>query len=160
MNRNILKIVAAIALSLFAANSFAGDMKPVMHGELEIGQPWVRATPPSAPAGGGYLTITNKGGEPDRLVSAVSDIAARIEIHEMSMDGGVMKMRPLGDGIEIAPGATVTLKPGGFHIMMMKLARQINRGDTVEMTLTFEKAGDVTLQFIAAPIGAKAPPES
>jgi copper(I)-binding protein len=67
-------------------------------------------------------------------------------------------MRPLADGVEIAPGETVTLKPGGLHIMLMKLTGPIKKGDAVPITLTFEKAGEITLQFIAAPIGAKAPP--
>ena len=159
MKRNILTIAAAIALSAAASLSVAAEMKPQLHGSLEIVQPWIRATPPGAPAGGGYLTITNKGSEADRLVGGATAIAMKTEIHEMSMDGGVMKMRPLADGLEIAPGETVVLKPGGLHIMLMKLTGPIRRGDAVPITLTFEKAGEITLDFIAAPIGAKAPPE-
>ena len=159
MKRNILTIAAAIALSAAATLCVAAEMKTQMHGSLEIVQPWIRATPPGAPAGGGYLTITNKGSEADRLVGGATAIAMKTEIHEMSMDGGVMKMRPLADGLEIAPGETVVLKPGGLHIMLMKLTGPIRRGDTVAITLTFEKAGEITLDFIAAPIGAKAPPE-
>ena len=158
MTKNILTVAAAIALSVAATLSLAAEMKPQMHGSLEIVQPWIRATPPGAPAGGGYLTITNKGSEPDRLVAGATTIAMKTEIHEMTMDGGIMKMRPLADGVEIAPGETVTLKPGGLHIMLMKLTGPIKKGDAVPITLTFEKAGEITLQFIAAPIGAKTPP--
>ncbi len=157
MTSFIASIAAAIAVCLSASDGMANDM--TKHGDLEISQPWTRATPPRAPTGGGYVTITNTGSEPDRLVAASTDIAGMTEIHEMSMDGGVMKMRPVGEGITIAPGETVVLGPGGLHIMMMKLKGPIAKGESVPVTLTFEKAGDVTLQFVAAPIGAKEPPQ-
>lgn len=157
MTSFIASIAAAIAVCLSASDGMANDM--TKHGDLEISQPWTRATPPRAPTGGGYVTITNTGSEPDRLVAASTDIAGMTEIHEMSMDGGVMKMRPVGEGITIAPGETVVLGPGGLHIMMMKLKGPITKGESVPVTLTFEKAGDVTLQFVAAPIGAKEPPQ-
>jgi copper(I)-binding protein len=159
MTLNLKTVATAIALAVATTISVAGEMKPQMHGSLEISQPWTRATPPNAPAGGGYVTITNTGSEPDRLVAASAAIAGRTEIHEMSMEGGVMKMRPLADGIAIGPGETVALKPGGFHIMMMKLSGPIKTGESLPITLSFEKAGDVTLEFVAAPIGSKTPPQ-
>ena len=82
-------------------------------GALEIGHPWARATPPTAPAGGGYLTIKNTGTTPDRLVEVRSPAAAAAQVHEMKMEGNVMRMRELAGGLEIAPGATVALAPGG-----------------------------------------------
>ncbi|HSM39366.1 MAG TPA: copper chaperone PCu(A)C [Afifellaceae bacterium] len=157
MTRFIASITTAIALCLSASAGMANDM--TKHGDLEISKPWTRATPPKAPTGGGYVTITNTGSEPDRLVAASTDIAGMAEIHEMSMEGGVMKMRPMGEGITIAPGETVVLGPGGLHIMMMKLKGPITKGESVLVRLTFEKAGEVTVQFVAAPIGAKEPPQ-
>lgn len=123
-------------------------------GSLEIGHPWARATPKGATVGGGYLKITNNGTTPDRLVSGSSPIAARFEVHEMSMDNGVMKMRPLKDGVEIKPGQTVELKPGGMHIMLVDLKAPIKAGDHVKGTLVFEKAGSVDIEYIAVPVGA------
>lgn len=157
MNRIFSAVTAAIALCLVAASGMAAEM--TKHGTLDISRPWTRATPPKAPTGGGYVTIANTGSEPDRLVAVSTDVAGMAEIHEMSMDGGVMKMRPLGEGVEIPPGETVVLAPGGLHIMMMKLKGPIAEGDMVPVTLTFEKAGDITLEFAAGPIGAKEPPQ-
>src|SRR4051812_20891477 len=81
-------------------------------GTLEIGHPWTRATPPTAPTGGGYLSIKNTGTEPDRLISASSPAAETVQVHEMKMEGNVMRMRPLEGALEIKPGETVTLAPG------------------------------------------------
>ena len=127
-------------------------------GSLEIGHPWARATPPSAMAGGGFLTVTNKGSEPDRLISAKSPAAARVEIHEMKMDGNIMRMRELEKGLEIPPGATVTLAPGGFHLMMMELKGPLTKDSKVPMTLTFEKAGVIEVELAVEAMGAS-PPE-
>ena len=125
-------------------------------GDLKLEQPWTRATAPNAP-GGAYLTITNTGAAADRLVSVSSPLAGRAEIHEMKMDGGVMSMRPLNDGLPIPPGETTLLKPGGFHIMLMKLVRPIKKGEAVPITLRFERAGEIAIEFMAAPIGARKP---
>ena len=88
-------------------------------GSLVINHPWSRATPKGATVAGGYLKITNTGTAPDRFVAGSSEAGTRFEIHEMSMDGGVMKMRALPGGIEIAPGATFELKPGSYHVMFV-----------------------------------------
>lgn len=143
-------LIAALlfALSLFGAN--ATDYKA---GSLEIGQPWTRVTPKNAPVAGGYLKITNTGTTPDRLLGGSVEVAKRFEIHEMKMDGGVMKMRELKDGLEIPPGATVELKPGSYHIMMMNLSRPLAKGDRIKGTLTFEKAGKVDVEFAVEGIG-------
>lgn len=126
-------------------------------GNLTIAAPWSRATPNGAKVGGGYLTITNNGATPDRLIGASSSLAAKTEIHEMSMTDGVMQMRPLGEGLTIKPGETVELKPGGNHIMFMDIAQPFKQGDAVKATLTFEKAGSVEVQFAVGSLGAGAP---
>ncbi|WP_422000820.1 copper chaperone PCu(A)C [Reyranella sp.] len=126
-------------------------------GSLKIHQPWTRATPPTAPAGGGFLTITNTGTTPDRLIAAQSPAANKVEIHEMTMDGSVMRMRELEKGLEIPPGATVALKPGGLHIMFMGLKAPFNRDKPVSATLVFEKAGKIDIELAVEPMGAAQP---
>ena len=123
-------------------------------GSLEIGHPWARATPPTAPTGGGFLTITNKGTAADRLVSASSPAAASVQVHEMKMEGNVMRMRELANGLEIAPGATVTLAPGGLHMMMMGLKAPLKQGEKVPLTLVFEKAGTIDVEIAVEAMGA------
>ena len=86
------------------------------------------------------MTIENKGREADRLLSAASSAAGIVEIHEMKMDGGMMQMREVKD-VELKPGATVELKPGGYHVMLMDLKQPLKQGDTVPVMLRFEKAG-------------------
>ncbi|WP_292236111.1 copper chaperone PCu(A)C, partial [Mesorhizobium sp.] len=93
-------------------------------GDLEIGHPWSRATPPGAKVAGGYFSVTNKGAAPDRLVSVSSDICEKAELHEMGVKDGVMTMRPVGGGLEIPAGGKVALKPGGYHLMFVGLKRQ------------------------------------
>jgi len=124
---------------------------------LEIDQPWARATPPSAPAGGGFLKITNTGTAPDRLVSASSPAADIVQVHEMKMDGAVMRMREVEKGLEIPAGGTVTLAPGGFHLMMMGLKGPLKQGTNVPVTLVFEKAGKIEIELSVAGLGATQP---
>jgi len=112
---------------------------------LRIDHPFARATPPGAQSGGVYLTIENRGTSKDRLVKVASPAAATVELHSMTMDGNVMRMRAVA-GLDIAPGATVTLGSAGYHVMLVGLARPLVVGDRIPVTLTFEKAGmvDVT----------------
>ena len=156
-----MKLSAFIAtFAVCAASAFAAiamDRQHVMIGPLRIEQPWTRATPHGAPAGGGYLTISNTGTGDDRLVAAATTRAGKTEIHEMSVTDGVMKMRRLDDGLTIPAGKTVVLKPGGYHIMFMGLAHPIAEGDEVAVTLTFEKAGTIEVVMPAAAIGTKTP---
>ena len=146
----------APSLMVLAAND-APAARSIMAGPLKIDGAWARATPNGATVAGGYLRITNTGATPDRLVSGTSNISDKFEVHEMSMDGGVMKMRALSDGIAIAPGATVELKPGGYHIMFTDLKQPVAEGSIIKAVLMFEKAGRVDVDLKAAPIGAPAP---
>jgi periplasmic copper chaperone A len=120
---------------------------PVHLGDLVIDQAWIRPTPAAAPVAGGYLTITNSGDKADRLTAVSADFAASSEIHEMKMEGQVMKMRPIDGGLSIKPGQTIELKPGGFHIMFMKPKQPMVEGETHKVTLEFERAGTVELEF-------------
>jgi copper(I)-binding protein len=145
---------AAVLATLISAPLRAEDVKA---GDLVISQAWSRQTPGGAKVAGAYLTIENKGTAPDRLVSGSADIAGKVEIHEMAMDGGVMKMRPLDKGLAIDPGKTVKLAPGGYHVMLMDLKGQLKQGDKVPVTLQFEKAGKVNLSLDVQGVGAQAP---
>ena len=129
-------------------------------GTLEIGHPWSRATPKGASVAAGYLKITNKGTEPDRLIGGSSPVAGRFELHEMATVDGVMKMRLLANGLEIKPGETVEFRPGSFHIMLVGLKQPVEAGNRVKGTLVFEKAGTVDIEYMVVPIGGKPPTEA
>jgi len=148
-------IAGAVLLSALSVTSaHAGEAKA---GDLVITQAWSRATPSGAKIAGGYLTIENKGTSPDRLVSGSGDSIGKVEVHEMSMNNGVMTMRPLDKGLVIEPGKTVKLAPGGYHLMLMDLKQPFKQGDKVPVTLEFEKAGKVTLSLDVQGVGASAP---
>lgn len=140
-----LRAAAAAALLLVAP---ALAHNGVIHlGPINISSPFSRATLPNAPVGGGFLTIENTGTEDDRLVSATSSIAKDVQIHEMAMDGDVMKMRHLAEGLVIPAGKTVQLAPGSNHIMFMGLNGAFVEGEKVTVTLTFAKAGTVDVEL-------------
>lgn len=122
------------------------------HGDLLIDSPYTRTTPPGAPVAGGFLTITNNGKETDTLMGGTVDFAEVVEIHEMPMVDGVMQMRQLEDGLDIPPGETVELKPGGYHIMFIKLKEQMIEGKTHQATLTFKNAGDIEVELMVQDI--------
>ena len=143
-------ILLATAFALIASLASAHEYKA---GSLEIKHPWARATPNGASVAGGYLKIINTGAEPDRLVGGSIVAAGKFEIHEMSMDGGVMKMRPLTKGLEIKPGETVELKPGSYHLMFVGVTQPFEQGKKVKGTLQFEKAGTVEVEYAVEAIG-------
>lgn len=145
------RLFLATAVSLLAVPSMAQDYKL---GSLEITTPWTRATAPTARTGGGFMTITNKGTTADRLVSARSTASEKVEVHEMQMDGSVMRMRELAKGLDIPPGATVVLKPGSYHIMFMELKAPLAKDAKVPVTLVFEKAGSIDVQLNVQAMGA------
>lgn len=143
---NIFKtgMAALLVMAFSAASAIAHDFKL---GDLAISHPYARAMIPGAKVGGGFLTITNHGKEADRLIAASSPLAAEVQIHEMKMEGDVMKMAQLANGIEIAPGATVELKPGGLHLMFMHVAEPFKEGAAVKAILVFEKAGSIEVEL-------------
>src|SRR3954466_3386923 len=144
----------AALLAVLGASAHAQEVKA---GDLVITQPWSRATPGGAKIAGGFLTIENKGAAPDRLIGGAGDGAGRVEIHEMSMNNGVMTMRPLDKGLAIEPGKTVKLAPGGYHLMMFDLKGPLKQGEKVPVTLEFEKAGKVNVSLDVQGVGAQAP---
>ncbi len=150
----IRRLTLAVAIALLALPAFAQDYKV---GALEITRPWTRATPATAQSGGGFLTIVNKGTTADRLIAARSTASDKVEVHEMRMDGNVMRMRELEKGLEIPAGATVMLKPGGYHIMFMGLKAPFAKDTKVPVTLVFEKAGSLDIVLDVEALGASAP---
>ena len=156
MKRFVLPLFAAVALSALSMVTAFAEHAMVKAGSLEISNSWTRATLPGQPAGGGFVIIKNNGAEADRLLSASSPLTPMVQVHEMKMEGDVMKMAELKDGLEIPAGAKVELKPGGFHIMFMGLKDQVKEGDVVKVTLKFEKAGEVVIDMPAQAPDAKA----
>jgi copper(I)-binding protein len=151
--------LAALLLILVPVSAYAAmDMgKSVKAGDLEISGAFARATLPSAPTGGGYLTIVNTGTTADKLVSATSPTAGAVTLHATNMEGSVMKMRDLPEGIDIPAGGTVVLEPSGLHMMFEHLKQPFVEGKTVPVTLTFAKAGTVAIDLDVLGIAAKAP---
>jgi copper(I)-binding protein len=137
-----------------AAPQGAVDAATFKAGDITVTAPWTRATPGGAKVAGGYLKVVNNGTAPDRLIKAESSIAGHVEIHEMTMSGGVMKMRPIAEGLVIKPGQSVELAPGGLHVMFMDLKQPLKQGDTVKATLAFEKAGPIEVVFKVNALGA------
>jgi copper(I)-binding protein len=146
-----------LAMGLLAATAGAALAQTYSVGSMKVDQPWARATPGGAKVGGGYLTITNTGTTPDRFLGGTLSQAARVEVHEMKVEGGTMQMREVKGGLEIGPGQKVEFKPGGYHIMFMDLRAPFKQGDKLKAQLRFEKAGTVDVEFKVESIGAGAP---
>jgi copper(I)-binding protein len=122
-------------------------------GDLQIDHPWTRATPPAAKVAAGYMTIRNGSSSPDRLVGATSPVCARVETHVTLKEGGVMKMREV-KGYAIPAGGSFELKPGGAHLMFMDVKRPFKEGEKIPVTLRFERAGEVNVEFQVERLGA------
>ena len=138
------------ALALYAASAFAHDYTS---GSLKIDHPHSRPTAPSQSIGGGYLKLVNTGPSADRLMSASTPVAQSVQLHTMKMEGDVMRMREVGS-IDIPAGQTVELQPGGMHLMLMGLKAPLVAGQRFPLKLTFEKAGDVTVDVTVDKPGA------
>jgi len=116
--------------------------------QLEIDDAWIKETPPNHPMTGGYLKIENDGNPADVLIGVSADFAMKSEIHEMKMEGNVMKMRPLENGLVIPADGEVYLKPGGYHLMFIKLKEQMVPMNVHQVTLTFKNSGSITIPMI------------
>ena len=149
--------VATAPIALAALAAVPAQAADYVVGSMHISQPWSRATPKGAAAGAAYMTITNKGTAPDRVSCVSDDASAQCQIHSMTMEDGVMKMRPVEGGLEIKPGETVTLKPGSFHVMLLDLKHPLEQGNTIKATLKFDTAGSIDVDYPIAAIGAAAP---
>ena len=131
-------------LALFAAPAFA---------QVEIERPWIRATAPGAKIAAGYLTVRNKSSAPDRLVGGASPVAARVETHVHIKDGDILRMREV-TGYDVPANGTLELKPGGAHLMFVELKQPLKEGDSVPVTLRFERAGEIKASFTVGRLAA------
>lgn len=150
-----ISLILAAALGFCAGGASAADYDV---GSIHIANPWARAVPKGAKIAAGYLTITNKGTTPDTLTCVSIAVAAKCEVHSMTMTNGVMTMRLLPGGLVIKPGETVAFKPGSFHLMFVDLTAPLEAGKAVKGTLKFEHAGTVDVEYALAPVGATEPP--
>ena len=139
-------LVAGLLLVAGAANA-----------QVEIDQPWTRATAPGAQVAGGYMTIRNKGVAADRLIGASSPVAARVELHVHIKEGEVVKMRQV-PAYEVPAQGSFELKPGGAHLMFLSIARPFKEGERIPVRLKFEKAGERSVEFHVGRLGQSTPP--
>jgi len=142
---------------LFAATLAIGlSIAPVLAhgyklGDLEIGHPFSKAMNPGAKVAGGYMKITNHGATADRLISVSASIARMIQLHEMKVENDIMTMKEVSGGIEIPAGQTVELAPGGLHVMFKDVTTPTKEGDKIKAVLSFEKAGQIEVEFKVGP---------
>ena len=146
---------ALIMATLYVLLPATARGEEVRVGSLKISAPWSRATPGGAKVGGGYLVIENTGTTDDRLVAGETVIAGSVEIHEMKMEGDIMRMRALENGLVIPAGKTVHLKPGGYHVMFIGLKQGLIEGSSFKARFKFEKAGEIELDFKVGKLGAR-----
>jgi periplasmic copper chaperone A len=149
---SVLSAFCLVQLAPTAASAADYDV-----GSIHISQPCSRATPKGAATGAAYMAITNNGKTPDRVSCVSSDASAECQIHSMTMDNGVMQMRPVEGGLEIKPGETVTLKPGSFHMMLLNLKHPLEQGNSMKATLKFDSAGTVDVEYPIVALGAAVP---
>jgi copper(I)-binding protein len=149
-----LLTIAAFAFCM-STSAMAKDYKA---GSIEISTPWSRVTPKGAQTAIGYMTIKNNGTTPDRLTGGSIDVADHFQLHAMTIENDVAKMRELS-GIEIKPGQTIEFKPGGSHVMFINLKRPLSKGEHVSGTLVFERAGTVKVEYSVESIGAQTSPQ-
>jgi copper(I)-binding protein len=150
-------LVPALALGAIASAALAHDFRA---GSLSIQHPWSRETATGQAVGGGFLTITNRGAAEDRLISGSSPVAAEVQLHNMIVDNGVMRMRQVEGGIAVPAKGSLQLRPGSYHIMFMGLKRQLRQGERFPVTLRFQRAGSVTVQFAVQPVTSTGPMEN
>lgn len=147
----------AAAVAVFGTSIIYASIAHSANGMIVEGA-WTRATPPSARTAAGYMILRNMGDSDDRLIGVDSPVAASIEVHSMTMDGGIMRMRRLDAPLPIAARGEVRLDPGGLHLMMMGLKTPLREGERIKLDLLFERAGRIAVELRIARLGATGPP--
>lgn len=138
---------STLALSL--ATAFAPPAQAI-----EISEAWARANPPGSTLSAAFLSLQDDSGAGDRLLAASSPVAGRIELHQTSMEGDVMRMRRIDDGLPVPAGGNVELRPGGLHLMLLDLPEALTAGQRFMLQLDFEQAGSVQVQVTVRAPGA------
>jgi copper(I)-binding protein len=151
-SNTLLKALLVLAFGLGSAGMTQAQNAKV--GSMQIENAYTRSTVPGQMAAGGFMKIENKGNSADQLLSASSPVAGEVQLHEMAMDGNVMKMRQVKD-IAVPAGGSVELKPGGLHLMFMNIKAPLAAGETVPLKLKFAKAGEVEVKLPVNAMGAQ-----
>ncbi|WP_094712610.1 copper chaperone PCu(A)C [Hahella sp. CCB-MM4] len=141
-----LLLSALILLSSISAPAFSHGAK---EGDIMVKHPWMRMVPVAGMNGAGYMTLTNMSDHQDRLVAIKGDWAKKFEIHETRDNNGMMEMQPVPEGVALPPGKTVELQPAGYHVMIMKIERQIRPGERLPVTLVFERNQQIDTFIVA-----------
>ena len=135
-----LPCTVALAATLFASACATSPDSHTGHGDIQVVDPWIRATPPTAESSAAYMQLINSGDATDRLVSASGDAAESVELHTHVLDDGMLSMEPI-DVIDVPADGETVLEPRGLHVMLVGLTDSLEDGDTVPLELTFEHAG-------------------
>ena len=153
-----MRVYSAILASLacLSASAITALAHEASNAGVTVAHPWARATPGGVTNGAAYLEIKTADGVADRLISAASPVAGRVEIHTHIKDGDVMRMRRV-DSLTLKPATSMILKPSGDHVMLMDLKAPLKEGDLVKLTFVFEKAGPLEVEATVEPIGATGP---
>ena len=130
----------------------AGAQSPT----VKVEHAWARATPGGAKTAALYMTLLNKGGADDRLVSVSTPVAGKAEVHSTTTENGVMRLRPV-EALDVKAGTSTILKPGGYHVMLTDLKAPLVAGQSFAVTLTFENAGKIDATATVQKAGATAP---
>jgi copper(I)-binding protein len=147
MKSNLFAVMCTVLGITFSASTLAQNVtQTVTTNAIKVENAYTRATVPGQQVAGGFMKIENKGASVDQLISASSPAAGEVQLHEMAMEGNVMKMRQVKD-IAVPAGGTVELKPGGYHLMFMSLKGPFAAGETVPVKLKFAKAGELEVKL-------------
>jgi copper(I)-binding protein len=151
MNRILPLLATAIVMvAISAAGTLAGDVKV---GDITVEGPWARASAGKAKAGAAFMTLNNAGATDDRLTGVSAGVSDKAQLHTHIKEGDIMRMRPV-EAIDVPAGGVAALEPGGHHVMFMGLHEPLKEGETFPLTLTFEKAGEVTVEVMVMKVGA------
>lgn len=142
--RYFVRILAVLALCIYGVGAANAHVETIS--DLEIVHPWAKTSLKGVPNSAAYMVITNTGDADDRLVAVSAEVSESAELHTMRMEDGVMRMRRITDGLNLPAGEPVVLEPGGKHIMLIGLRRQLKPGDSFDLSLTFENAGEHTVE--------------
>jgi copper(I)-binding protein len=152
-NLRCVRLVAFAFAAVFAMTATALSHEYVS-GQIKVVHPWARATAPGATTGVGYMKIINQGATPIRLLGGSTPAATAVEIHAMSMDGGVMRMRPVGEGLVVPARGQIELKPGSIHLMLIGLKHPLVEEDLEPLTLNFDGGVRVNIELYIESMGA------
>ena len=153
MKSNLFAVICTVLGITLSNSTLAQNVsQSVTTNAIKVENAYTRATVPGQQVAGGFMKIENKGASVDQLLSASSPAAGEVQLHEMAMEGNVMKMRQVKD-IAVPAGGTVELKPGGYHLMFMNIKSPLTAGETIPVKLKFAKAGELEVKMSVNTMG-------